>query len=692
MKARSLHLLIFSICFILLNACSTTSEIKDGRTAYKLKKYHLAASLLQKDLSKESDREKRMELSVMIAESYLKANFTDQAEKWYAKALDYRFDPDLQLQYGRVLKQNEKYKEAVEAFETYLQEEPYGVAIAKAELAAARKALEWKNQNSNIKIIALDDVNSAAADYAPVIYKDDRLVFTSSRSEATGEMLYDWTGEKFGDLFISNMKENNSFTKPTGFSNSINTSHYEGTVAFSADFKEMYFSYCPPVKEPETSFCRIYYSRFIGGDWSGSELVNIFDDTANLAHPFLTADGSTLWFSTDFEGGYGGKDLYYIKKLKDGQWSLPYNAGSKINTIEDEMFPSIDAEGTLYFASNGHGGFGGLDIFSAKYDTKRKRWTQVKNMKYPINSGADDFALVMEKLKPENEKDPVLSSGYFSSSRSGGKGNDDIYKFIFENINFYSLKGLTLEDEYADPQDPDSEILGESSLSGATIILKNPLNDEIIATTTVDKNGKFSYKLQPNSDYKVVASKNGYFNNSTNVTTKGKGTTDSLEIVIKTQIKLNKIWPEREIVIPNIYYDFNKAALREESKPVLDSLLTLFYENPDVKIEIGSHTDSRGTTDYNDDLSQRRAESVVNYLISNGVSRKQIRPQGYGERKLVNRCIDGVECSEEEHQENRRTTFRVVSANFKLESVKPEEIKVDPKMINPEESEIPNER
>jgi len=305
----------------------------------------------------------------------------------------------MQLTYGRVLKQNEKYKEAIEAFDVYMEEESYGQNIARAERNSALKALQWSKSNTNIKIYSLDNINSSASDFAPVLYKNDQLVFTSARREATGEDIYDWTGEKFGDIFVAKKKDKHSFGDPSGFSNIINTKYYEGTVAFSSDYNEIFYSYCPVVDVPQTSFCQIYNRRFIGGGWTDAKLVEIFEDTANIGHPFLTADRQELWFSTDFEGGFGGKDLYYVKKQKDGSWSPAFNAGRKINTPKDEMYPHIDAEGTLYFASNGHGGMGGLDIYSASFDQKRKRWTKVKNMRYPINSGADDFALVMAKLK-----------------------------------------------------------------------------------------------------------------------------------------------------------------------------------------------------------------------------------------------------------------------------------------------------
>ncbi|MGC3966921.1 MAG: OmpA family protein [Pirellulales bacterium] len=344
------------------------------------------------------------------------------------------------------------------------------------------------------------------------------------------------------------------------------------------------------------------------------------------------------------------------------------------------MFPWVDERGNLYYASNGFPGMGGLDIFRAH--KTRRGFDKAANLRYPINSGGDDFGFVIERTKPRSLNDSIITVGFFTSNRKGGKGGDDIYSFGEKWVNLYVLQGLVEAKIYADSTNPDSEILGLVPVEKATIIIQSSTDSFTVSSDSV---GRFTANLKAEMDYKITYTKPTYFAKNDYVTTKGKRSSDSTTIIIPTYGELEKIFPQKQILIPNIYYDYDKATLRPESKLVLDSILSFFSDNPDLKIEIGSHTDARGSDEYNQKLSQERAQSVVDYLIENGVSSERLQAHGYGETQLVNRCGNGVDCTEEEHQQNRRTTFRVVGMGLVIESATPENINLKGKEESPKE-------
>ena len=404
--------------------------------------------------------------------------------------------------------------------------------------------------------------------------------------------------------------------------------------------------------------------------------VNFFADTINFGNPYLSKDGNMILMASDALNGYGGKDLY-VSYWEQGTWGEPKNLGSNINTKGDDMFPWLDEEGTLYFASNGHPGMGGLDIFSAEKDGKI--WKDPVNLKPPINSGADDFAIVFDKIKPKDENDAVRSSGFFSSSREGGKGADDLYRFVLANKNIFLLDGIVLEKIFEDPSDPNSPVVDFQPVENAHLSLKKyDRGFKVVDTISSSKFGKFQMDLDAESNYSLFTEKEGFFNKSMEVSSKGLKDPKNVLITIKVRVLLERIYEEKEIILSNIYYDYDKTTLRDESKIVLDTLWGMLETNPDIFVEIGSHTDSRGSNSYNEVLSQGRAESVVKYLIQKGIDFKRLGAKGYGETKLINHCADDVECTEEEHQENRRTTFKVVSEDMIINSIRPEDVRVDP--------------
>ncbi len=408
----------------------------------------------------------------------------------------------------------------------------------------------------------------------------------------------------------------------------------------------------------------------------------MFPDTFNVGQPAISKSGNLLVVSSDYEG-FGGKDIFYFSKNDTG-WSRPSNASGTINTTGDEMFPWLDEKDNLYFASNGFAGMGGLDIFKA---TRAKNsWRNAENLRAPINSGGDDFGYVIEKYKPLNDADTVLMTGYFSSSRKGGNGSDDVYRFEELWLNQYEVRGKIITKQFENPDDPDSKVLGLVPLRLSKVDLQNYKGDSLASFVT-DTGGLFFFTLQQNSSYNLFASRNDYFSNSAKVSTIGKKSRDSILITQYVEIELEKIFTSKEIEIPNIYYDYDKATLRPESKVVLDSLVLFFTQNKAIDIEIGSHTDSRGSDEYNLKLSQARAQSVVDYLIEKGIKKERLIARGFGETRPVNGCVNNVKCTEEEHQKNRRTTFRVTGTKFLLQSIEPTQIRVDPKPGEEEDDE-----
>ncbi len=658
-------------------------------TAFENKQYITASQLLMTEYNNEKNVLKQSAIAYKIAECFRMANHIKDAEVWYKKALEYSTEQGLLFKYALMLKSNGKYNQAMQLFKEYTLSNPNDRARATKQLQACRQAMEWQEKPTDHKIFPVNSLNSTASDYSPVIYQDKLLVITSSRNSATGEKLYGWTGEKHADLFVAEKKAGFDFSEPTPFSSSINTAFNEGAASFSPDFKEVFFTACGSPNKSD-DYCKIYASfKDENGQWTVPEPVPLFDvDTINVGQPFLTSDGMELYFSADSPNGFGDKDLYRVIKGRDGFWSDPENLGPEINTEYYEGFPHIGIDGKLYFASSGHAGMGGLDIYSASRNGKK--WTNPQNLKYPVNSAADDFALIFEPyIKPEL-MDSIEAMGYFTSSREGGLGSDDIYGFILETPKdvpdslitqvppdktkpgeiVYLLMTSVVQKTFATPDDPNSAVTGKMPVPDAIgEVLGLSIESRISSRLVTDGKGQFSLPLESNTDYKITAFKNGYFKQSVEVTTKNLNIAGKDTVFVYAELMLDKIYRQKEIVLENIYYDLDKFDIRADAQPTLNKLALMLKENPTVKIQLGSHTDSRGSDRYNETLSQNRAQAAVNYLVSQGIDTRRLLAKGYGETRLVNECANGISCDEEKHQENRRTTFQVISENFSAPDV-----------------------
>jgi outer membrane protein OmpA-like peptidoglycan-associated protein/tetratricopeptide (TPR) repeat protein len=654
-------------------SCKTQKfEVKDGNTARELLLFNQSTDFLTKEFGVAKDMATQEKIAYRLGDSYKRFNEYANAEKWFQKSVELNGGLLPLFQLGLMQKQQEKYADAIKSFEQY-QRNSSGGFEGRQQANQCREALTWLKAFSKTQVTNVAPLNTPNADYALLPYKNNQWIYSSNRTDATGSLKDGWTGEKPSDLFVVD-KSTKSFGAVSNLGAPVNSVFHESSPTFSKDLKEVYFVRCGQ-EEKSNQFCQVYYSAFNNEHWIEPVKLGLFADTVNVYDPHLSKDGKLLFVAASPIDNFGATDLYIFIKADSG-WGAPQNLGASINTPGSERFPWLDEKGNLYFSSNGLSGMGGLDIFKA-IKTK-SGYKDPQNLRSPINSGADDFAFYIDKYKPSSEFDTILYAGYFSSNRAGGKGSDDIYRFEDKWMNFFVLNGKVVEKDFEVADNPDSKVLGLKPMAKAKVELKST-DDKVIATTLTDSKGEFTFNLNAETDYKLTAAKSGYFNNNAQVTTKGKRNQDSTLITVYVQVELEKIFTQKMVAIPNIYYDYDKATLRPESQLVLDSILVFFKENPDLTVEIGSHTDSRGSDAYNLKLSQARAQSVVDYLISKAIPVGRLLAKGYGETKPVNSCTNGAKCTEEEFQKNRRTTFRVVSAKLTIESEEPQNIIVDPK-------------
>ncbi|MFN8239260.1 MAG: OmpA family protein [Bacteroidales bacterium] len=617
--------------------------------------YYDAIDYFKNAYSKTKDKAVKADMVFMVSECYRLTNDPKNAEIWYKKTVRTpNSRPEAQFWYASSLKKNGKYQLAADEFRKYKQLAPSDPR-ADQEIRACELADEWLRNPEAYKVDELKDINSKDADFSPAYARDDFgvIYFTSSRDDATGNKTHGATGQSFTDIFESRVDKKGKWSLPVAVE-SLDTDFEDGTPSFTSDFKEIYFTRCEAGKKINRG-CIIMHSQKKGEDWTEPKKIEIPGDSILAAHPAISADGQTLFFVSDMPGGFGGKDIWFTEKEKSsGKWSKPRNAGADINTGQDEEFPFIRGDGVLYFASTGHIGMGGLDIFKAVPQPDGS-WI-VSNMKSPVNSFADDFGITFQDGS---------ESGIFSSTRKG-KNNDELYTFELPPLKF-NITGLVKDQKTGLPV----------TASTVQLIASDGSNLQV----ETGANGDFRFALKPSVDYILLASKKGYLNGKEKETTKGQEKSrDFMVTLLLTPI-------DRPIELPNIFYDFGKWDLRPESMVSLDKLVETLNDNPTVTIELMSHTDSRDTEEYNLDLSQKRAQSVVTYLVSKGIDIARLTPRGYGESspKVVDQEIasqnqflrTGATLSEQyinslatdeqkeiAHQINRRTEFRVLRTDY----------------------------
>jgi peptidoglycan-associated lipoprotein len=631
---------------LLLTFSSCKTGIQNAKVAESHEQYYQAIEAYKKAYSGTKDRAKKAEVAYKIAELLNFNRNYPQAEIWYTKAQAMGYgDTKVHYQLGEVLKMNEKYPQALKEFELYEKDAP-GDAKVKEQKDLIKAAQEWKsNPHTRFVVENFKQANSPQGDWSPYL-KKDQLYFTSDRNGTTGKKIFNRTGGNYSDIYLmerkfSKDKRNVKWSAPALIDGDINTIMNEGTPYLDEKGTTMYYTQCNGTKGDSVKNCVVMEATKKGNKgWSNAVILPFcVDTTVDYGQPAISPDGQRLVFSCDMPGGKGKHDLYlstYVKRSRT--WSDPINLEGVINTEGDEMFPYWLNDTTLYFSSDGHIGMGGLDVYVTH--GHNPGWSKPENLKYPVNSGGDDFGITF---------DEGTEAGFLTSNRLRSQG-DDIYSFYLTPLIF-TISGVVYNTKTNIPERNVAITLEGRNGSKKTI--------------QTDDKGKYFFKLDRSVDYEVRAKKKNYFNSAPQYKTT-KGLDYSADLVQDLTVSPQDV----PITLKGIFYDLDKWELRPESKETLDSLVGIMNEYPYIVVEIGSHTDCRASYAYNDTLSQKRAKSVVDYLITKGVDAERMEAKGYGERMLLNNCAcedgkgPGMDCKEEEHQINRRSTFKVLRNDY----------------------------
>lgn len=595
---------LVSALILMLVSCGAERSFKKGEKFLALGEYFDAAAQYKKAYSntKPKDKAQRGKYAAKMALCYNRINFNQKAVAAYRNAIRYHADSiDMHLAFAKALLKDGNYKEAEQEFRMLLDSMP-GNVLAKNGLQSALTARKLKEEGSQYIVKKMDLFNSRRADYSPMFCGDqyEQLFFTSTRNEAEGDELSGITGTKNGDIFYSQKDEKGKWGKPQQITSGLNTEFDEGACCFSPDQRVMYLTQC--VSDPSyPRYATIVTSNRSDAAWSKVSKLEVTRDTlSSYAHPAISPDGEWLYFASDMPGGKGGFDIWRVRLTAAGLGGVE-NLGEPINTPGDEMFPTFRPNGDLYFSSNGHPGLGGLDIFIARYD-KNKKKVVLEHPGYPLNSQADDFGMTFEGAH---------NKGFFSSNRGDGRGWDHIYSFEKPEI-IQTVTGWVYEMEGYELPSAQVYIVG---------------NDGTNKTLSVKGDGSFTEVVTPGVDYVLLATCKGFLNHKEEISIKPSA--ESQDHVLQFPLASIRV----PVLIDNIFYDFDKYTLRAESTAALDELVKLLEENPNVTIELSSHCDYKGSEAYNKTLSQRRAETVVKYLISKGIKADRLTPVGYGKMK-----------------------------------------------------------
>ena len=676
MEWKILHTLVYILALVLVACSNEGVAFKKAEQSYAIGEYYAASINYKKSYSRCAPKEKakRAVRAFMMGECYRHIGYTQKAMAAYTNAIRYNVeDSTAYLHLARQQLKAGQYKQAAQNFHQYLEFDP-GNELARSGLLSCELGPQWKAKPNQYKVKKETVFNSRRSDYSPLLVGDDadQLVLSSTRKEAQGDDISGVTGLKFGDLFFSRKNEQGKWQPVNVIEGEVNTEYDEGAPCLSPDGKTMYFTRCS--SDPDyPRYAEIWQSQRSDDSWSKPSKCQISRDTlSSFAHPAVSPDGQWLYFVSDAEGGEGGLDIWRTRILTSGFGGME-NVGRPINTAGDEMFPSFRPNGDLYFSSDGHPGMGGLDIFIAHEDSIRG--TIVENQQYPLNSSADDFGMTFEG---------VHNRGFYSSSRNDGKGWEHIFSFECPEI-LQTVTGWVYEkDGYELPE--------------ALVYMVG--NDGTNLKLSVKGDGSFTQVLKPGVDYVLLGTCKGYLNVKNEVRVEPEDEEESHEYTLQFPLPPINV----PVLIDNIFYEFDRADLTPESTEALDQLVGMMNENPNITIELSAHCDYRGNDDYNQRLSQRRAESVVRYLIQHGIAKDRLTAVGYGEsrpkivsKKLAETLLAGdpkvevqvddtltenyiLRVKDEDKQEvlnalNRRTEFRVLRTTYgtTLNEYKPEE-------------------
>lgn len=586
-----------------------------------------------------------------LADCYDKMNDYGKAIQYYSKLVkEYDEEPESLLRYGVLLMNDAQYEKASEVFKEYGEKNGYSQLLGNY-LKGCAEADSIIESPKPYTIRNMRSVNTPYAEFG--VYKLGEKYYYAGEVNDGGKdtrNLYGWTGNGFLKLYeVTSSGSTQRLSNGKVASDNFNEAKFHvGPIAANKSGDVAFVTQTNTSKVGENRVSGDYrfnnktlklfiYTKQANGKWDGKPFAYNDVKKYSLGHAVLSPDEKTLYYVSDMPGSIGGTDIWFSELQDDESWSAPINAGEAINTEGDELFPFLDEDGTLYFSSNGHAGLGGLDIFQAT--GSKDNWKNIANLGYPINSSRDDFSFYL------TDKGEESKSGYLASNRSGGVGNDDIYSFVYSapEIRLF-IAGTVRNKLTGDPL--NRAMVGLHGRDGALYAKEYNKND-----------GTFLYSLEKDKDYKLKGQKIRYGVDSTSFTTIGMTFSDTLyaDLYLEPEYEVGK-----KFVLENILYDLDKSNIRADAVPIMDRLVQIMRDNPTLKIELASHTDSRATHAYNIALSERRAKSAVNYLIERGIARSRMVAKGYGETVLVNRCADGVACTEEEHQKNRRTEITVL--------------------------------
>ena len=644
--------------FLALFVSCRSAKLSDAEEKQRIGEYYEAAAIYRRVYTKTSPKKRDLRgyVAFRMAECNRMINSTAKAVSGYMNALRYDYpDSILYLRLGQMQQKNGRYADAIKNYDAYLQYDPTSV-LAFNGVEGSQKALEWKKNPTRYVVKRMDKFNSRRGEFSPMLLGPDydQLYFASSRSKDKDQKISAITGQNNNNFYVIKKDEQGNWLQPEELEDEVNTEFDEGTPSFTPDGNTMYYTYCTQAPEGDRT-AEIYMSSRSSAKWGKGTKVEILKDSVTaLAHPSVSPDGRWLYFVSDAVGGQGGKDIFRAR-INGNDFGPMENLGPEINTEGDEVFPYVRDSVTLYFASNGHPGMGGLDIFRATLDST-EHW-HVENMRSPINSNGDDFGITFEG---------VHERGFFSSNRNDARGYDHLYSFELPVITV-KIEGIVFD-------------VDEVPIEGATvrIVGRDGLNAKVLTM----KNGEYEVELERDIRYVMMASARGFLNQNFELKT---GAEEKNETYI-VDFYLSPI--TKPVVIENIFYDFDKATLRPESKAALDEMIKMLNDNPNVTIELGAHTDRKGTDKYNEGLAQRRAQSVVDYLIAGGIAPDRLEAKGYGESvpKVINKKMarehdflhEGdtlsapfIEKLTPEQQEiadqiNRRTEFKVLRTNYNL--------------------------
>jgi outer membrane protein OmpA-like peptidoglycan-associated protein len=581
------------------------------------------------------------ELYEKLGNSYYLNGETEKAAQCYKALIAYNteIDPEIYFKYSHCLKALGQYDEANKMMSIYYDKTSN--SSSKKDLDSY--LLDIKN-NSKDYLIKPTAINTEFSDYGPYYY-GNKVYFTSAiDTAAVRKKTHEWTGQNFTDIYVANVNKDTTLTYSGNFSKKVNTKFNESSPIFTKDGQTMYFTRNNFLNGKKgksgdkSTFVKIYKATLINGEWDNITELSFNNNESSFAHPALSLDEKIMYFASDMAGTTGYSDIYKVKIKENGNFGKPENLGTQINTTGRESFPSVDKDGNLYFASDGHLGLGGLDLFKAEIN-KDGSFEKPRNLGERINSPKDDFAATFYDK----------TSGFFTSNRENGKGFDDIYYFN-EKVCKQKADGIVYDAQTKLP------------ISTATVIVFNAEMKELEKTTT-DEKGYYSFTVDCGKKYYIRALKEEYEPAEIKLTTNAvneKVTTNDI-FLSKKQIPIEEGTDLAKVFnISKIYFDLDKSNIRPDAEVQLQKIIEVLKQYPNMVIDIRSHTDSRQTHKYNEGLSDRRAKSTLEYIVKNKISRNRLTAKGYGETQLVNKCADDVYCTEKEHQMNRRSEFIIV--------------------------------